>query len=166
MRYRLFELSPASDVRAAFEAGSLSGRNSVARVPGFQPGCRGFESRRPLQFLSSPVRMTRAPYHPGVSETRFRDRDAIAVDLVGVAGISAFLVGLIWLRTSEKLGFDAGGALDGVLGQLAVTLPAAVLILGATALELAAGLVLARPSAAAPSTRSPRRSSRRWSPGS
>ena len=75
---------------------------------------------------------------------QLRDRDAIALDLVGVAGITAFLIGLLWLQTSEKLGFDPGGALDGVLSQLSVTLPAAVLVLGATALELAAGLVLAR----------------------
>ena len=75
---------------------------------------------------------------------QLRDRDAIALDLVGVAGISAFLVGLLWLRTSDKLGFDAGGALEGVLGQLSVTLPAALLVLGATVLELGSGLVLAR----------------------
>ncbi len=75
---------------------------------------------------------------------RLRDRDAIALDLVGVVGLAAFLLGLIWLRSSEDLGFDAGGALDGILSQLAVTLPAALLVLGATALELAAGLVLAR----------------------
>jgi hypothetical protein len=79
-----------------------------------------------------------------VEGRQLRDRDAIALDLVGVAGITAFLVGLLWLQTSEKLGFDPGGALDGVLGQLSVTLPAALLVLGATALELAAGLVLAR----------------------
>jgi len=73
-----------------------------------------------------------------------RDRDAIALDLIGVAGITAFAVGLTLLRTSEQLGFDPGGALDGVLGQLAVTLPAALLVLVASGLELAAGLVLAR----------------------
>lgn len=75
---------------------------------------------------------------------QLRDRDAIALDLVGVAGITAFLIGLIWLQTSEKLGFDAGGALDGVISQLGVTLPAALLVLAATAIELGAGLVLAR----------------------
>ena len=75
---------------------------------------------------------------------QLRDRDAIALDLVGVAGITAFLIGLIWLQASEMLGFDAGGALEGVLSQLAVTAPAALLVLAATALELAAGLVLAR----------------------
>ena len=73
-----------------------------------------------------------------------RDREAIALDLIGVAGLAAFLVGLTWLQGSDKLGFDYGAALDGVLGQLAVTLPAAFWVLAASALELAAGLVLAR----------------------
>ena len=68
----------------------------------------------------------------------------IALDLVGVVGLSAFLLGLVMLQASEALGFDPGKALDGVLGQLSVTLPAALLILAATALELGTGLVLAR----------------------
>jgi len=73
-----------------------------------------------------------------------RERDAVALDLVGVAGLAAFLIGLTWLQGSHKLGFDPGAALDGVLGQLGVTLPAAALVAVASALELAAGLVLAR----------------------
>jgi hypothetical protein len=72
------------------------------------------------------------------------DRDAFAQGLVGVIGLVAFFVGLAMLAGSEDLGFDAGEALSGVLGQLRVTLPAAILVLAATALELAAGLVLAR----------------------
>jgi hypothetical protein len=74
----------------------------------------------------------------------FRERDSVALDLVGVAGLTALLLGLTWLQTSDKLGFDAAKALEGVLGQLAVTVPAAILVLGATALELATGVVLAR----------------------
>ena len=31
----------------------LSGRSSVARVPAFQAGCRGFESLRPLHTIQS-----------------------------------------------------------------------------------------------------------------
>jgi hypothetical protein len=79
-----------------------------------------------------------------VEGRQLRDRDAIALDLVGVVGITAFLIGLTWLQTSEKLGFDAGGALDGVISQLPVTLTAGLLVLVAMAIELAAGLVLAR----------------------
>jgi hypothetical protein len=75
---------------------------------------------------------------------QLRDRDAIALDLVGVAGLVAFALGLTWLQGSKNLGFDVGAAVDGVLGQLSVTLPAAGLVLGASVLELAAGLVLAR----------------------
>jgi hypothetical protein len=79
-----------------------------------------------------------------VATRGFRGRDEIAVDLVGVAGLCAFLLGLSWLQTSEKLGFDPESAVDGVVSQLAVTLPAAILVLGATALELGTGLILAR----------------------
>src|SRR5262245_7604489 len=79
-----------------------------------------------------------------MSEGLRRERDAVALDLVGVAGITALLLGLSWLQGSSKLGFDPEATLSGVLGQLAVTLPAALLILGATALELATGLLIAR----------------------
>jgi hypothetical protein len=75
---------------------------------------------------------------------QLRDRDAVALDLVGVLGLTAFLLGLTWLRTDEKLGFEIGGAFEGVVSQLAITLPAALLVLAPAALELAAGLVLAR----------------------
>jgi hypothetical protein len=75
---------------------------------------------------------------------RVRGRDAIAIDLVGVVGLTALLLGLTSLRASDKIGFDPLGALQGVISQLSVTVPAAVLVLGATALELGAGLVLAR----------------------
>lgn len=81
---------------------------------------------------------------PGVEGRQLRDRDAILLDLVGVAGLMAFLAGLISLQGSDKLGFDPSAALDGVLGQLSVTLPAGILVLAASALELAAGLVLVR----------------------
>jgi hypothetical protein len=79
-----------------------------------------------------------------VEGRQLREREVIALDLVGVVGLAALLLGLLALRTSEKLGFDPGGALEGVLGQLAVTLPVAGLIFAASALELGAGLVLAR----------------------
>jgi hypothetical protein len=78
------------------------------------------------------------------SEPRFRKRDAISLDLVGVVGLVALLAGLAMLRASKDLGFDVGAALDGILSQLAVTLPAAILVLAASALELGAGLVVAR----------------------
>ena len=73
-----------------------------------------------------------------------RDRDGIALDLIGIAGLAAFAIGLTWLQSSKYLAFDFDAAVDGVVGQLGVTAPAALLILGAAVLELAAGLVLAR----------------------
>jgi hypothetical protein len=98
---------------------------------------------------SNPVaRSNSLPYHPRVSETapesRLRERNGVALDLVGAVGLVALLAGLVVLSTSKELGFDPGRALDGILSQLAVTLPAALLVLGASALELAAGLVIAR----------------------
>ena len=79
-----------------------------------------------------------------MSARRFREPETVALDVVGIAGLAAFLIGLTWLQTSNRLGFDPGAAFAGVLGQLVVTLPAAILIFGATALDLAAGLVVAR----------------------
>lgn len=75
---------------------------------------------------------------------QLRDRDEIALDLVGVLGLSAFVLGLVMLEATELLGFDAAAALNGVVSQLTVTVPVALLVLAATTLELAAGLVLAR----------------------
>jgi hypothetical protein len=79
-----------------------------------------------------------------VHDRGVRGREEIAVDLVGVVGLCAVLLGLTWLQASEELGFDPTAALDGVVSQLTVTLPIAGLVLAASALELAAGLVLAR----------------------
>src|SRR6185369_16048922 len=92
----------------------------------------------------APTPSVRARTIQGVEGRQLRDRNAILIDLVGVAGLMAFFAGLVLLQDSDKLGFDPNAALQGVLGQLSVTLPTAVLVLGATALELAAGLVLAR----------------------
>jgi len=79
-----------------------------------------------------------------------RGRDEVAVDLVGVVGLGAVLLGLTWLQGSAELAFDPAAALNGVLAQLAITLPIALLVLAASALELGAGLVLARLARRAP----------------
>jgi hypothetical protein len=73
-----------------------------------------------------------------------RDREAIAVDLIGVVGLAALAAGLLALQTSKEIGFDVGAAVSGTVAQLSVTLPAALLVLAAAGLELAAGLVVAR----------------------
>jgi hypothetical protein len=75
---------------------------------------------------------------------RLRDRDDIARDLVGVAGLTALAVGLVILEPSKAIGFDPGRAVQGVLDQLPVTLPAALLMLVVAGVDLAAGLVIAR----------------------
>lgn len=73
-----------------------------------------------------------------------RWRDGLGPDLVGLAGLAALAAGLLALRPSSDIGFDPGAALEGLLGQLPVTFPAAVLVAAVTGLELATGLVVAR----------------------
>jgi hypothetical protein len=75
---------------------------------------------------------------------RLRDRDDIARDLVGVAGLTALAIGLVILAPTKALGFNGDRALQGVLDALPVTLPAALLMLVVTAVDLGAGLVIAR----------------------
>ena len=75
---------------------------------------------------------------------RLRDRDDIARDLVGVAGLTALAIGLIIVAPTKALGFNGDHALQGVLDALPVTLPAALLMLVVTAVDLGAGLVIAR----------------------
>jgi hypothetical protein len=75
---------------------------------------------------------------------RLRDRDDIARDLVGVAGLTALAIGLVILGPTKALGFNGDHALRGVLDALPVTLPAALLMLVVTAVDLGGGLVIAR----------------------
>jgi hypothetical protein len=75
---------------------------------------------------------------------RLRDRDDIARDLVGVAGLTALAIGLVILAPTKALGFNADHALKGILDALPVTLPAALLMLVVTAVDLGSALVIAR----------------------
>ena len=75
---------------------------------------------------------------------RLRDRDDIARDLVGVAGLTALAIGLVILAPTKALGFNADHALQGVLDALPVTLPAALLLIVVTAVDLGAGFAIAR----------------------
>ena len=70
------------------------------------------------------------------------DRSAAVLDVLALGGIAAVAIGLGVLSVGP-LGFDRARVIDGVAAQLATTLPAAVLVLLATALELATGLALA-----------------------
>ncbi|NJD27354.1 MAG: hypothetical protein FIA92_03555 [Chloroflexi bacterium] len=73
-----------------------------------------------------------------------RDREDLTLDLVGVAGLTALAGGLVLLSSSQEFGFDLGATVAGVASQLSVTLPAAVLVVVVTALDLAAGFTVAR----------------------
>jgi hypothetical protein len=75
---------------------------------------------------------------------RLRDRDDIGRDLVGVAGLTALAIGLLSLAPTKGLGFDGDRALQGILDQLPITLPAALLMGVVAAVDLGAGLVIAR----------------------
>jgi hypothetical protein len=66
------------------------------------------------------------------------------LELAGLAGLAALALGLSALSDSRTLGFDAGAAAAAVGRELPTTLPAALLVLGATGLEVLSGLVLAR----------------------
>lgn len=86
---------------------------------------------------------------PDIAAIRERPRlgarlpEEAAFDLIALATLTATAVGVGSLATGP-LAWDGGRAIEGVVGQLATTLPAAVLVLLATALNLAAGGVLAR----------------------
>ncbi len=62
---------------------------------------------------------------------------------VAVIGLLSLAAGLYLLAPSE-IGFTPSGVVRGVAGQLATTLPAAVLVLAATAVNVAAGAAVVR----------------------
>src|SRR6186997_2960007 len=62
---------------------------------------------KPMVAGSNPVsRSNPSPTIRAVEGQQLRDRDAIALDLVGVVGLVAFLLGLVTLQASKDLGFD------------------------------------------------------------
>ena len=72
-----------------------------------------------------------------------RTSEAVALDLIGLLGLAAIGAGLMSL-ISGPMGYSEQGVVAGVASQIPTTLPAAILVLGASALNLAAGTVLAR----------------------
>ncbi|HEX8024871.1 MAG TPA: hypothetical protein VF484_01570, partial [Candidatus Limnocylindrales bacterium] len=79
-----------------------------------------------------------------MATAQLRDRDSIGRDLIGLAGLAATAAGLAVLAPSKAIGFHVGPAIDGVVGQLGTTLPAAAIVTVVALVELGAGLVLAR----------------------
>ncbi len=76
-------------------------------------------------------------------------RDARALELLSVLGVVAVLIGIRMLDgTNLASSWERG--LTGIASQLPVTLPAAVLVLGSTILQLAAGAVVIRALRGAP----------------
>ena len=65
------------------------------------------------------------------------------VDLAALAGLVGIVVGVQVLRPTD-LGFDPARAVAATLSWIPVTLPAAILVLATTLLDLGAGLVIAR----------------------
>ena len=83
------------------------------------------------------LRLTRGARHGTARSER-------ALSLVLVAAAGALLVG-VWVRSFDPiLGFAPAAVLSGLAGQLAVTVPAALLVGAATLLDVAAGAVLLR----------------------
>lgn len=71
------------------------------------------------------------------------ERERLAFDVIALGAILATAIG-VGLLASGQLGYDRGAALDGVLSQLPVTIPAGLLVLGAALLEVAVGATLMR----------------------
>ena len=71
------------------------------------------------------------------------DRERRSLELLSVGGVVAILVGIRMLDGTDLASSWEGG-LSGVVSQLPVTLPAAVLVLAAAVLQLAAGAVAVR----------------------
>jgi hypothetical protein len=73
-----------------------------------------------------------------------RSRDVQGISVTLLFGLGLLLAGLEVVRLSSRWGFTYGGALDGVMSQLAVTGPAAVLVAVAAAANVLAGAVALR----------------------
>ncbi|HEU6440054.1 MAG TPA: hypothetical protein VFC12_06405, partial [Terriglobales bacterium] len=73
-----------------------------------------------------------------------RSSDVQWISVVLLLGVGLLLAGLEVVRVSPEWGFTYGGALSGVLSQLAVTGPAAVLVAAATSANVLVGAVALR----------------------
>ena len=73
-----------------------------------------------------------------------RSRDVQEMSIVLILALGVLVAGLEIVRVSPQWGFTYGGAVTGVLSQLAVTGPAAVLVAVATAANVLAGAVTLR----------------------
>jgi hypothetical protein len=72
-----------------------------------------------------------------------RDSRAVAVDLAALAGLAGIVVGAIVLGPTD-LGFDRAAAVAALATWIPVTVPIALVVLAASAVDIGAGMVLAR----------------------
>lgn len=105
-----------------------------------QPGSCGHISGSPgASRVACIIAAVNAPIEPRAG----RAPDAIALDLISLLGLVAVGTGVA-LLVPGPTGFDPARVVAGIVSQLPTTLPAAVLVLAASALNVAAGVVLAR----------------------
>jgi hypothetical protein len=126
----------------------------AARLPGRVRGLwddwamsdsRGRSDSRTAATTASrtPARI-RTPARRLVAGLVGRSRDVRGMSVVLAFSCGVLVAGLEIVRSSPQWGFTYGGALDGVLSQLAVTGPAAVLVAAATAANVLAGAIVLR----------------------
>ncbi|MGZ6268889.1 MAG: hypothetical protein ACXWNR_10070, partial [Candidatus Limnocylindrales bacterium] len=73
-------------------------------------------------------------YSPGIGDLMFgRSRDLRVLSVVLLAGFAVLWAGMEVVSVSPQWGFSLSGALGGILSQLPVTGPAAVLVAAAVA---------------------------------
>ena len=72
-----------------------------------------------------------------------RDSRAVIVDLAAFTGLAGIAVGAVLLGPTD-LGFDGTAALAALLSWIPITLPIAIIVLAASAVDVGAGIVLAR----------------------
>ncbi|MGZ6265441.1 MAG: hypothetical protein ACXWN4_00855 [Candidatus Limnocylindrales bacterium] len=84
-------------------------------------------------------------YSPGIGDLMFgRGRDLRLLSVVLLAGFAVLWAGLEVVSVSPQWGFSVSGALGGILSQLPVTGPAAVLVAAAVAANVLAGAAVLR----------------------
>lgn len=107
---------------------------------------------RELSRRSTPDSEARPPVRPlGFAGGLVgRDLEVVALSLVLLVGVVLLAAGLEVVRVSPQWGFTYDGAVNGILSQLSVTGPAAVLMAAATAANVFVGAVALRFLGAAP----------------
>lgn len=83
------------------------------------------------------------PFRPVEPTTSNRESSALFVDLAALVGLAGIVAGVLVLGPTD-LCFDRAAAVSALFAWIPVTLPAALVILAASAVNVGAGVVLAR----------------------